>query len=90
MAADESHDDRTRSSVVLTAGTRISHYKIINKIGAGGMGEVYLAEDAQLDRHVVPRNESLEPGSESNTSCGLATRCSGHRLAHKYEGSQTI
>jgi hypothetical protein len=54
------------------------------------MGEVYLAEDAQLDRHVVPRNGSLEPGSESNTSCGLATRCSGHRLAHKYEGSQTI
>jgi len=39
--------------VSLTSGTRLGRYEIRSKIGKGGMGEVYVAEDTRLHRKVA-------------------------------------
>ncbi|MGI8640309.1 MAG: protein kinase domain-containing protein [Pyrinomonadaceae bacterium] len=36
--------------MTIATGTHLGRYKIVSKIGAGGMGEVYLAEDTKLER----------------------------------------
>ncbi len=46
-------EDNTQTHIVLSQGTMVEHYRIVEKIGAGGMGEVYLAEDTKLHRKVA-------------------------------------
>ena len=37
----------------LAAGAILAHYRIVSRLGGGGMGEVYLAEDLNLERPVA-------------------------------------
>src|SRR5712692_1913710 len=39
--------------MTIAAGTKLGRYEVRSKIGEGGMGEVYLAEDTQLHRKVA-------------------------------------
>ena len=42
-----------RDNLSISTDTIIEHYRIISKLDAGSMGEVYLAQDTKLDRKVA-------------------------------------
>ncbi|MGH9961028.1 MAG: protein kinase domain-containing protein, partial [Pyrinomonadaceae bacterium] len=51
LAADESEAEEVGAG--LEEGQEIARYRVIRKIGAGGMGEIYMAKDVTLDRTVA-------------------------------------
>lgn len=50
MVDHEANNDNTHTHIVLIKGTMVQHYWIIEKIGSGGRGVVYKAEETKLDR----------------------------------------
>ncbi len=77
--------------MTLATGTRLGRYEIRSKIGEGGMGEVYLAEDMQLRRRVALKILPPEVASNKDrmrrfTQEAQAAAALNHpHIAHIYE-----
>ena len=73
--------------MTIAPGTRLGRYEIRSKIGEGGMGEVYLAEDTQLHRRVALKILPSELASnrdrmrrfEQGSHCCGRSKSSEHR-----------
>jgi serine/threonine protein kinase/GrpB-like predicted nucleotidyltransferase (UPF0157 family) len=52
-AADMMSAPSSEPHETMPPGTTVSHYQVLSLLGAGGMGEVYLARDSRLDRTVA-------------------------------------
>jgi eukaryotic-like serine/threonine-protein kinase len=75
----------------IAAGTKLGRYEIRSKIGEGGMGEVYLAHDAQLDRTVALKILSAEIARDQQQlyrflqEARAASKLKSANVAHIYE-----
>jgi serine/threonine-protein kinase len=68
----------------LTSGTRLGPYEIIAPLGAGGMGEVYHARDAQHDRVVAIKVFSHQKSSPERTERFLREIRIAAQLTHPH------
>src|ERR1043166_4202244 len=75
----------------LSAGAKLGRYEIRSKIGEGGMGEVYLAEDTQLHRNVALKVLPAEVGANQDRmrrfkqEATAAAALNHPNIAHIYE-----
>jgi serine/threonine protein kinase/Tol biopolymer transport system component len=77
--------------MTLAAGTKLGRYEIRSQLGAGGMGEVYLARDTQLDRSIALKILPAEVASNSDRmrrfvqEARAAATLNHPNIAHIYE-----
>jgi serine/threonine protein kinase len=63
MSPTEGEREQKSGSIL---GRNLQNYKVIRKVGSGGMGEVYLAEDLRLRRQVAIKQVSGDGSADVN------------------------
>jgi serine/threonine protein kinase len=82
------------NTLTISAGTKLGRYEIRSKLGEGGMGEVYLAEDTRLHRKVALKTLPTELNADQDRigrfeQEATATAALNHpNIAHIYEISE--
>src|SRR5438876_3179908 len=77
--------------MTIAQGTKLGRYEIRSQLGAGGMGEVYLAQDTKLDRNVALKILPADVASNQDrmrrfTQEAKAAAALNHpNIAHIYE-----
>jgi serine/threonine protein kinase/Tfp pilus assembly protein PilF len=65
-------------------GQTISHYRVISKLGEGGMGVVYLAEDIHLGRRVAIKTAKCKPDDYAFLNRFLREARAASTLSHQH------
>jgi len=75
----------------LAPGSNIAHYRVVSRLGEGGMGAVYLADDTRLGRRValkvLPANVAADPDRMHRfvQEAKLASALTNPNVAYIYE-----